>query len=144
MPDPTHYWGDDLVVVVDVDGSGGERPGDGDLRWYLRRTPDSSVVSRASGGRWERAGGDPMVGAGREGEGGRFAIHEGGREWSAELRIDAALLAGRDGARARIAIRSFDDQPAPTWRTWPGAPPGLRPTRVELMPDLWPPVVLAP
>ncbi len=144
MPDTTHYWGDDLVVALDPHGDAGARPGDGDLRWYLRRVADSSVVSRAAGGRWERAGGDPTVGARREGEGGRFAIGDGAGAWSAELQLDAALFAGRDGRRPRIAIRSFDDRPAPTWRTWPAPPEGTRPTRVELTPDLWVPVVLAP
>ncbi len=30
LPDSSFYWGDDLVVSIDPDGSGGSSPGDGD------------------------------------------------------------------------------------------------------------------
>src|SRR5690348_8721731 len=40
LPDTSFYWGDDLVVSIDPDGSGGASPGNGDRQWYLRRTLD--------------------------------------------------------------------------------------------------------
>ena len=30
LPDTSYYWGDDFVVSLDSDGSGGNAPGDGD------------------------------------------------------------------------------------------------------------------
>ncbi len=66
MRDSSFYWGDDFVVSLDPDGSGGAAPGSGDRQWYLRRTLDSSVVGTASGGRWPQSS---MLGAAREGPG---------------------------------------------------------------------------
>src|SRR4051794_9381598 len=66
LPDTSFYWGDDFVVSIDPDGSGGTNPGDGDRQWYLRRTLDSSAVFTAAGGRWETPGQrTPMLGATR-------------------------------------------------------------------------------
>src|SRR4051812_31637375 len=56
LPDTSMYWGDDFVVSIDPDGSGGAAPGTGDRQWYLRRTLDSSVVFTATNGRWETPG----------------------------------------------------------------------------------------
>jgi len=33
--DSTFYWGDDFVVSLDPDGSGGAAPQPGDRQWYL-------------------------------------------------------------------------------------------------------------
>jgi hypothetical protein len=138
LPDTSFYWGDDFVVSLDPDGSRGSSPGAGDRPWYLRRTLDSSTVVEASGtGRWEPRGGAQMIGVVRAGADWSVAStsHRGG--WSLELRIDARLIAGANGRAAAIAFRTFDDKPAPTWTSWPEAPNGSRPTRVEVTPDLW-------
>ena len=138
IPDSTMYWGDDLVVALDADGSGGAAPGAGDHLWILRRIADSSVAVVAAGdGRWEPAGGARSVGAMHHGPGWTLATGDAGRRWVAELRADLPLSAS---APPRIAIRTFNDAPAPSWVAWP-APAGIPPQRVERIPDNWAPIL---
>ena len=138
IPDSTLYWGDDLVVAIDPDGSGGATPGAGDRLWILRRVADSSVAVVAAGdGRWEPAGGARSIGAARGGAGWTVATADSGARWIAELRIDLP----RGAAAPRVAVRTFNDAPGPAWVAWP-APEGVPAQRVERMPDVWMPFAL--
>lgn len=66
IPDSTFHWGDDFVVSLDPNGSGGGSPGAGDQQWYLRRVLDSIVVALAENGRWYSQGHEPpMLGSSR-------------------------------------------------------------------------------
>ena len=135
MPDSTFYWGDDLVVSLDPDGSGGAQPGDGDRQWYLRRLLDSSVVMTAASGRWMQPGAPaPMLGTTRAGEGWLVASQSSSTSWTIELRISEGLLAR--GARPRLALRTFNDAPQGWW-SWPLPPSGTPAQRVERNPGLW-------
>ena len=71
ISDSTYYWGDDLVISLDVSGNQGPAPGHDDFQWYFRRALDSSVIYRGRAGRWEAPRGDPdwRLGASREGGG---------------------------------------------------------------------------
>ena len=140
IPDSTFYWGDDLVLSVDPDGSGGDRPGDGDRQWYLRRVLDSSVVSQAVNGTWRAPGRPPTLGAARKGAGWEVATRSTPSEWSIELRLARADVQ-RCTARARVALRTYNDQPHGWW-SWPAAPEGHTPTHVEGTPSLWIPLTL--
>ena len=146
VPDSTMYWGDDVVISIDGDGSGGSAPGAGDRSWVIRRVLDSSVVLTATGdGRWEPAGGAPRLGADRDGPGWAVRTVAGATRWSMELRI--ALSPGGHGTRGsvpRIALRTFNDRPGPTWSTWPLPPTGVPAQRLDRVPDLWAPVLLLP
>lgn len=136
MPDTSFYWGDDFVVSLDVDGSGGKSPGDGDRQWYVRRDPDSSVVSTASGGRWAPPGFEPpKLGAARSGDGWAVSTSSDSASWSVHLRIARALL----GKKPRIAFRTYDDAPQGWW-SWPAPREGERATLVERTPDRWIPL----
>ena len=138
IPDGTRYWGDDLVVAIDPDGSGGPAPGSGDRLWILRRIADSSVAVVATGdGRWEPAGGARSIGAVHRGAGWTAATADSGARWVAELRVDLP----NGTAAPRVAVRTFNDAPAPAWVAWP-APDGVPAQRVERMPDHWMPFVL--
>ena len=140
IPDSTSYWGDDLVVAVDLDGSGGSAPGAGDRLWILRRVADSSVVVIAAGnGRWEPAGGARSLGATRGGPGWTAGTSDAGSRWVAELRID--LPPDAPGS-PRLAIRTFNDAPGPSWVAWP-QPAGVPAQRVERVPDHWVPILRA-
>ena|SRR5688572_696628 len=136
IPDSTFYWGDDLAVSLDPDGSGGDAPEPGDRQWYLRRLVDSSVVMTAAGGRWMQPGSEPpMLGAARQGADWSVASTSDEAGWSLELRIDERALSAGDGAPA-IGFRTYDDAPRGWW-TWPLPPAGARPQLVERTPRLW-------
>jgi hypothetical protein len=136
LPDSTFYWGDDFVVSIDPDGSGGATPGDGDRQWYLRRTLDSSVVHVAAGGRWYGPGAPPTsLGTTREHADWRVASTTNGAGWTVELRVRERVV--RTGnSMPRLAVRTYDDRPH-GWHAWPAPPEGTPPIRVERTPDLW-------
>jgi hypothetical protein len=145
VPDSTFYWGDDVVVSFDVDGTGGPAPGAGDRAWIIRRAADSSVVLTAAGdGRWEPAGGAPKIGTVRSGPGWAVRTTVADSRWTMELKIDLPSAGAAPGAAPRIALRTFNDKPAPTWSTWPAPPAGVPAQRLDRIPDLWLPVVLEP
>jgi len=136
--DSTYYWGDDLVISLDVSGDRGTVPGHDDFQWYFRRALDSSVVYRGRGGRWEAPRGDPdwRLGASREGGGWTVASRSEAAGWWVVLRLDGAWLLGEAGRRPGIAFRVYDDSPG-GWFAWP-VPAGVRqPAGVEKVPDLW-------
>ncbi|HET7551382.1 MAG TPA: hypothetical protein VFK04_08825 [Gemmatimonadaceae bacterium] len=141
LPDSTYYWGDDLVVSLDSDGSGGPGPSVGDQQWYLRRSVDSSMVRRVSRstGRWTEPGKEaPRLGDRRSGSGWKIASESSGHGWAIELRVREASF--KSGARApRLALRTFNDQPQGWW-SWPAPCDGLPEQRVEHVPDLWVPI----
>jgi hypothetical protein len=138
IPDSTYYWGDDLVISLDVSGNAGPVPGHDDFQWYFRRDLDSSVVYRGRAGRWEAPRGDPdwRLGPSREGGGWTVEGHNERAGWSLVLRLDGVWLEGESGRRPRIAFRVYDDSPG-GWFTWPGPPVGRQPSQVERVPDLW-------
>ena len=107
LPDSSFYWGDDFVVSIDPDGSGGTNPGDGDRQWYLRRVLDSSVVLTASGGRWETPGKPTlMLGTARHHADWDVASVSNAAGWTIELRIRESLLSA-----PRLALRTYNDAP---------------------------------
>jgi hypothetical protein len=59
IPDSTPYWGDDLVLGLDIRGDGSPSPQHDDLLWDFRRVLDSSVVFRGRNGRWQPPRNDP-------------------------------------------------------------------------------------
>ena len=136
LPDTSFYWGDDFVVSLDADGSGGESPGPGDRQWYFRRTLDSSVVLTAQNGRWEAPGqAPPMLGAARRGPDWEVASSSSATEWIVELRVRESSI--KTGSNApRIALRTYNSDPRGWW-SWPAPPPGTPAQRVERTPDLW-------
>ena len=138
MPDSTYYWGDDLVISLDISGDGGAAPGHDDFQWYFRRALDSSVVYRGRGGRWEAPRGDPdwRLGASREGGGWSVGSRSDAAGWSLVLRLDGAWLQGEAGGRPGIAFRVYDDSPS-GWFAWPAPAGGRQPAGVEKVPDLW-------
>ena len=138
IPDSTYYWGDDLVISLDVSGDRGPVPGHDDFQWYLRRMLDSSVVYRGRGGRWEAPRADPdwRLGPSREGGGWTVDSRSESAGWSLVLRLDAAWLEGEEGRRPGIAFRIYDDSPG-GWFAWPGPTDGRQPAGVERVPDLW-------
>ena len=136
--DSTYYWGDDLVISLDVSGDRGTVPGHDDFQWYFRRALDSSVVYRGRAGRWEAPRGDPdwRLGASREGGGWTVGGRSEAAGWWVVLRLDGAWLQGEAGRRPGIAFRVYDDSPG-GWFAWPG-PAGVRqPAGIEKVPDLW-------
>jgi hypothetical protein len=138
IPDSTYYWGDDLVISLDVSGNAGPVPGHDDFQWYFRRDLDSSVVYRGRGGRWEAPRGDPdwRLGSSREGGGWTVSGESDRSGWSLGMRLDGVWLEGESGRRPRVAFRVYDDSPG-GWYTWPAPPAGGQPTQVERVPDLW-------
>jgi len=128
LPDTSYYWGDDFVVSVDPDGSGGAAPGAGDRQWYLRRDVDSSVVATAANGRWNFP---PPLGRIHHGEDWEAAALSTARGWSVELLFHVPAA-----AKSRIAFRTYDSAPQGWW-SWPAPPESTRATRVERQPDLW-------
>jgi hypothetical protein len=141
LPDSTFYWGDDFVISLDPDGSGGSSPGEGDRQWYVRRVLDSSVVAVANQGSWFPPSHQPAVlGSTHHYPDWDVAVTSSATEWTVELRVRAAVL--RPGLAApRIAFRTYNDQPAGWW-SWPAPPPGVPAQRVEQSPDLWAPMRL--
>ena len=144
--DSTFYWGDDVVVSLDVWGDRGAAPGHDDFQWYLRRTLDSSVVYRGDQGKWRAPRDDPDWRLGRDREGGGWEVRavSDSAGWSLELRLDAAFFReARPGATPALAFRTYNDAPH-GWATWP-ARNGLRhPTELERRPEWWVPVRLTP
>jgi hypothetical protein len=138
IPDSTYYWGDDLVISLDISGDRGQVPGHDDFQWYFRRALDSSVVYRGRAGRWEPPRGDPAWRLGREREGGGWtvAVQGDGTGWSLILRLDGAWLRSEAGQRPGIAFRLYDDSPG-GWFAWPPTRPGRQGSEVERVPDLW-------
>lgn len=140
LPDSSLYWGDDFVVSLDPDGSGGTSPGDGDRQWYLRRVLDSSVVAVAANGRWSGAGRQPRVlRRGRHHADWDVASKSTRAGWTVELRIREAVVRPGVGA-PRLAIRTYNDEPSGWW-SWP-APVDISARRVEGTPDVWVPLKL--
>lgn len=140
LPDSTFYWGDDLVISLDLNGDGSPAPDHDDFQWYFRRILDSSVVFRGSdAGRWQPPRGDPDWRLGRDREGGGWEVRavDDGSGWSLELRLDIAFFREAAApARPALALRTYDNDPH-GWHTWP-LPPGIRqPTEVERRPALW-------
>ena len=138
IPDSTYYWGDDLVISLDVSGDRGTVPSHDDFQWYFRRSLDSSVVYRGRGGRWEAPRGDPdwRLGPSREGGGWTVNSRSEAAGWSLVLRLDAAWLDGEAGRRPGVAFRIYDDSPS-GWFVWPARADGRQPASVERVPDLW-------
>jgi hypothetical protein len=138
VPDSTYYWGDDLVISLDPDGSGGTSPRAGDRQWYLRRTTDSSVVITASGenGRWY-SGEPEAIRTTREGPDWRVASSSSELRWIVELRIRESSLSGQ----SRIAFRTYDDKPQGWW-SLPEPSRGTPAQHVERTPSTWLPLIL--
>ncbi len=138
IADSTYYWGDDLVISLDVSGNGGTVPGHDDFQWYFRRALDSSVVYRGRGGRWEAPRGDPdwRLAASREGGGWTVDGRSDTAGWSLLMRLDGAWFNGEAGRRPGIAFRVYDDSPG-GWFAWPAPGPGQQPAAVEAVPDRW-------
>jgi hypothetical protein len=138
VPDSSYYWGDDLVISLDVSGDRGAVPGHDDFQWYFRRALDSSVVYRGRGGRWEAPRGDPdwRLGSSREGGGWTVGSRSEARGWWLVLRLDGAWLGGEAGRRPGIAFRIYDDSPS-GWFAWPAPESGRQPVSVERLPDAW-------
>jgi hypothetical protein len=136
--DSTYYWGDDLVISLDVSGDRGTTPGHDDFQWYFRRALDSSIIYRGRGGRWEAPRGDPdwRLGASREGGGWTVGSRSEAAGWWLVLRLDGAWLQGEAGRRPGIAFRVYDDSPS-GWFAWPAPESGRQPVSVERSPDVW-------
>lgn len=136
LPDTSFYWGDDFVVSLDANGSADASPQTGDRQWYLRRVLDSSVVSVASGGRWNTPG-QPQakLGAARGGDDWSVASASTTSGWAVELRVRESVL-DASVALPRIAFRTYNDNPSGWW-SWPSPPTGAPAQRVERSPDLW-------
>jgi hypothetical protein len=138
IPDSTYYWGDDLVISLDVSGNRGTVPDHDDFQWYFRRALDSSVVYRGRGGRWEAPRGDPDWRLGSSREGGGWTVGSGSEAagWWLVLRLDEAWLQGEAGRQPGIALRVYDDGPS-GWFAWPAQMDGGQPASVEKVPDRW-------
>ncbi len=143
LPDTSFYWGDDVVISLDVWGDRGAAPGHDDFQWYFRRVLDSSVVYRGEQGKWLAPRHDPdwRLGAERAGGGWEVRSVSDAQGWSLEFRLDRAYFREAKQGTPAIAFRVYDDAPH-GWHSWP-APAGVRhPTGVEARPELWVPVVL--
>ncbi len=138
IPDTTYYWGDDLVISLDVSGDRGKVPGHDDFQWYFRRALDSSVVYRGRAGKWEAPRADPdwRLGAERDGGGWTVTGRSDAAGWVLILRLDAAWLDSGEGGRPGIAFRIYDDSPG-GWFAWPAPGPARQASGVERVPDLW-------
>ena len=138
IPDSTYYWGDDLVISLDISGDRGRIPGHDDFQWYFRRSLDSSVVYRGRGGRWEAPRGDPdwRLGTSREGGGWTVDSRSDAGGWWLVLRLDGEWFRGEGERRPGIAFRVYDDSPG-GWFAWPAPEVGRQPAAVEGVPDLW-------
>ena len=141
IPDSTPYWGDDFVLSLDTGGDASPEPGHDDFQLYFRRVLDSSVVFRGRQGRWEPPRGDPDWRIGRERSGGGWEV-SGRNEpagWSLLLRLDPAWFAGTAGRPARIAFRTYDNDPS-GWYAWPPPRGSAPPWSIEATPEAWIPV----
>jgi hypothetical protein len=140
MPDTSFYWGDDLVISLDADGSADNSPQTGDRQWYLRRTLDSSVVLSAQGGRWETPGqSTPMLGSAREGADWNVASTSNATNWFIELRVRESSVKPGAGS-PRISFRTYNSNPRGWW-SFPPPPSGTPAQRVERSPNLWIPLL---
>lgn len=136
LPDSTFYWGDDLVISLDADGSADATPSTGDRQWYLRRTLDSSFVMVADSGRWFPPGHAPAsLGATREGDDWEVASHSMPDAWAVELRIRETVLNG-EPALPRIAFRTYNDRPHGWW-SFPAPAADVPAYHVERSPQSW-------
>ena len=138
VPDSTYYWGDDLVISLDVSGNRGKVPDHDDFQWYFRRALDSSVIYRGRAGKWEAPRGDPdwRLGTSREGGGWTVDGRSDAAGWSLVLRLDPSWLHGEAGRQPGIAFRIYDDSPG-GWFAWPDPGAGRQAKEVEGLPDLW-------
>lgn len=144
--DSSYYWGDDVVVSLDVWGDRGTAPGHDDFQWYLRRVLDSSVVYRGEQGKWRAPRDDPDWRLGKDREGGGWEVRSvsDSAGWSLELRLDEAFFReARPGATPALAFRTYNDAPH-GWSLWPPRDRLRHPTEVERRPELWAPVVFTP
>lgn len=141
IPDSSFYWGDDLVISLDVAGNGGAAPQHDDFQWYFRRVLDSTVVFRGRQGRWEPPRSDPDWRLGSERAGGGWTVSSRGNPagWWLRLQLDAAWFRGESGQLPAIAFRIYDDAPG-GWHVWPAPAPGMQPSGVERVPARWVPV----
>ena len=139
IADSTFYWGDDLVISLDIEGDRSGAPDHDDFQWYLRRALDSSLVLRGQSGRWQPPRGDPdwRIGTTREGGGWEVRSESDAAGWSVELKLDEAFLgSAKPGQLPGIAFRVFDDSPQ-GWFAWPLVSQARQPTQVEERPDWW-------
>jgi hypothetical protein len=138
MPDPTFYWGDDLVISLDVHGDRDPAPGHFDFQWYFRRVLDSSVVYRGEGGHWRAPQDDPdwRLGSAREGGGWEVRSVDTPDGWSIEVRFDPAYFVPPAGRSTGLAVRLYNDDPQ-EWVAWPSSASVRQPTEVERRPALW-------
>ena len=145
LPDSTFYWGDDLVLSLDVAGDRHAAPDHDDFQWYFRRVLDSSVVYRGRDGRWQPPRDDPDWRLGAEREGGGWLVRgaDARAAWSVEMRWHPGFFAGQGGRLPALALRVYDDAPH-GWHTWPEATGLPQPTLLERRPDRWVPVKLLP
>ena len=136
---------DELVVSLDVAGDAAASPQHDDFQWQLRRTLDSSVVSRGRSGRWAPPRDDPAwrLGPAHDGGGWEVEAAETAEGWTVLLRLHPAFFAGEGGRRPRLALRVYDGSPG-GWYTWPGSRNGAHPTTVERAPSAWIPVGSVP
>lgn len=138
LPDPSLYWGDDLVISLDTKGDRAAGPMHDDFQWYFRRALDSSVVFRGEAGKWRAPRDDPDWRLGPEREGGGWAVRSASDSagWTLEFRLDLAYFQEARGTLPGLAVRTFDDDPQ-GWVAWP-EPAGMKhPTEVERRPDRW-------
>lgn len=142
MPDSSFYWGDDLVVSLDVHGDRDAGPGHFDFQWYFRRVLDSSVVYRGDAGRWRAPLDDPdwRLGPARDGGGWEVRSVSTGSRWSLEVRFDAEYFTPPAGRATGLAIRLYDDGPQ-SWVAWPRPASVRQATEVERRPALWASVI---
>ncbi len=138
LPDTSFYWGDDLVVSLDVQGDRDPAPGHFDFQWCFRRVLDSSVVYRGDGGHWRVPQDDPdwRLGPAREGGGWEVRSQSVATGWTLEVRFDPEYFRPPDGRSSGLAVRSYNDAPQ-GWYAWP-LPASIRqPAEVERHPALW-------
>ncbi len=138
LPDSSFYWGDDLVISLDVRGDRDPAPGHYDFQWYFRRVLDSSVVYRGEGGHWRAPQDDPdwRLGAAREGGGWEVRSKSDSAGWSIEVRFDPEYFAPPPGRLPGLAVRVYNDDPQ-GWYVWPHPTDLRQPTELERRPDRW-------
>jgi hypothetical protein len=141
IPDRSRSWTDAVTVCLDAGGDGGGSPGHDDFQWFLRRTLDSSVVSRGRGGRWTPPLDDPdwRLGVARGGGGWEVGEDDDPEGWQVVLRLDPAWLEGHAGRRPAIAFLIHDNDPN-RWYPWPLQATSAGVSLVERTPALWVPV----
>jgi hypothetical protein len=143
MPDSSFYWGDDLVISLDIRGDRDAGPGHFDFQWYFRRVLDSSVVYRGDGGYWRAPQDNPdwRLGTARDGGGWEVRSANEAAGWSIEARFDPEYFAPSPGRLTGFAVRVYDNDPS-AWYVWPDRRDLKQPTELERRPDRWGMVVL--